>query len=110
MATNVGNLFNALGDPRRLQVVELLSRSPRRAGELAEEAGLSAPAMSRHLRVLLEAGMIADERGPEDARLRVFRLRREGLTELEAWLERQKRQWDDQLASFQHHVEGRAER
>ncbi len=48
-----------------------LSRSPRRAGDLADAVGVAAPTMSKHLRVLLAAGIVADERGARDARVRV---------------------------------------
>jgi DNA-binding transcriptional ArsR family regulator len=79
-----------------------------RAGELADAAGLSAPAMSRHLRLLLRAGVVADERRQEDARLRVFHLRPEGLIGLQAWLDQQQSHWNEQLGSFQRHVERKA--
>ena len=108
MTIDVGGVFSALADPTRRQVVELLGRRPMRAGELADAAGLSPPAMSRHLRVLLQAGVVADERRAEDARLRVFRLRPDGFVGLRAWLDRQQRHWDQQLESFQRHVEERA--
>jgi DNA-binding transcriptional ArsR family regulator len=98
-------LFGALADPTRLQVVQLLGQHPRRAGELAAAAGMSAPAMSRHLRVLLRAGLIADERLAEDARARVFRLRPQSLAALQAWLDQLQAHWDEQLASFKRHVE-----
>ncbi len=98
-------LLQALADPTRLGVVQLLSSGPRRAGELAEASGLSAPAMSKHLRVLLQAGIVADERPPEDARLRVFRLRPESVAALRAWLDQLQAHWDEQLRSFKQHVE-----
>jgi DNA-binding transcriptional ArsR family regulator len=98
-------LLQALADPTRLGVVQLLSTGPRRAGELAEASGLSAPAMSKHLRVLLQAGIVADERPPEDARVRVFRLRSESVVALRAWLDQLQAHWDDQLRSFKAHVE-----
>jgi DNA-binding transcriptional ArsR family regulator len=98
-------LLQALADPSRLGVVQLLSIGPRRAGELAEASGLSAPAMSKHLRVLLEAGIVADERVPEDARVRVFRLRPESVIALRSWLDQLQAHWDDQLRSFKRHVE-----
>jgi DNA-binding transcriptional ArsR family regulator len=110
MATDVDGLFSALGDPTRRHVVELLGHRPMRAGELAEAAGLSAPAMSRHLRMLLLAGVVADERRLEDARLRVFHLRPEGLVELQGWLDQQQAHWKEQLLSFQRHVERKAAR
>jgi DNA-binding transcriptional ArsR family regulator len=98
-------LLQALADPTRLGIVELLSTGPRRAGELAEESGLSAAAASKHLRVLLHAGVVTDERPPEDARVRIFRLRPESVTALRAWLDQLQARWDDQLRSFKRHVE-----
>ena len=98
-------VFPALADPTRRRVVELLGAGARRAGELAAETGVSAPAMSRHLRVLLEAGVVTDERVPDDARLRVFRLRREPVLALQAWLDQLQAHWNEQLGSFKRHVE-----
>src|SRR5205085_8202864 len=91
-------LMQALADPTRLGLVEILSTGPRRAGKLAEESGLSAAATSKHLRVLLQAGVVADERPPDDARVRIFRLRPESVAALQAWLDQLQAQWDDQLA------------
>jgi DNA-binding transcriptional ArsR family regulator len=99
-------LLHALADPTRLGIVELLSTGPRRVGELAEESGLSAAAASKHMRVLLQAGVVADERPPEDARVRIFRLRPESGAALRAWLDQLQAHWDDQLRSFKRHVEG----
>jgi DNA-binding transcriptional ArsR family regulator len=82
-----GTVIEALGDPARRQVVALLSGGPRRAGELAAEVGLSAPAMSRHLRILLAAGVIEDGRLMRDARARVFRLRPEAIATVRSWLD-----------------------
>jgi DNA-binding transcriptional ArsR family regulator len=82
-----GTVIEALGDPVRRQVVTLLSAGPRRAGEIAAEIGMSAPAISRHLRVLLEALVIEDERIEADARARVFRLRPKSITAARAWLD-----------------------
>jgi DNA-binding transcriptional ArsR family regulator len=98
--------FQALADPARLTVVQLLSQGPQRAGQLAEAAHLSAPAMSKHLRVLLATGLVADERLPGDARLRVFRLRPQAIVAVQAWLDQIKAHWDEQLLSFKKHVEG----
>lgn len=103
----VGQLLEVLGDPTRRQVVQLLGTGPHRAGELAAASGTSAPVMSRHLRILLEAGLVADERVPTDARLRVFRLRPEPLVAMRAWLDQLQAQWDEQLGAFKRHVENR---
>lgn len=101
-------VFGALADPARLHVVQLLGHAPRRAGELAAAAGVSAPVMSRHLKVLLGAGLVTDERVATDARLRLFRLRPQSMTAVRAWLDQQQAHWDVQLASFRQHVAARA--
>jgi DNA-binding transcriptional ArsR family regulator len=101
------DVFGALDDPTRRRVLELLSDRPRRAGELAAAAGTSAPVMSRHLRILLETGLVADERVPDDARARVFRLRPKPIGDVQAWLDQLQAHWSEQLASFKRHVEGK---
>jgi DNA-binding transcriptional ArsR family regulator len=63
--------------------------------------------MSKHLKVLLRAGVVADERTPDDARVRLFRLRPESVVGLRAWLDQLQALWDEQLQSFKRHVEGR---
>jgi DNA-binding transcriptional ArsR family regulator len=100
--------FEVLADPTRRQVIQLLGHRPRRAGELADEIGTSAPAMSRHLRLLLDASVIHDERIPEDARVRMFKLRPDGLVAVQAYLDRLQAEWSEQLGSFKRHVEARA--
>jgi DNA-binding transcriptional ArsR family regulator len=104
---DVAVLFEALAEPARRQVVELLGAGPKPAGDLATAVGLSPPAMSRHLRVLLLAGIVTDERTRRDARLRLFRLRPASIDALQAWLDQIKAHWDEQLASFKQRVEER---
>jgi DNA-binding transcriptional ArsR family regulator len=101
----VADVFPALADPTRRRIVELLAAEPRRAGELARAAGTSAPVMSRHLRILLDAGLVADARAPGDARVRVFRLRREPVVALQAWLDQLQAHWNEELGAFKHYVE-----
>jgi DNA-binding transcriptional ArsR family regulator len=105
--TSVDALFEVLADPTRRRVVQVLGERPLRAGELAQMMGTSAPVISRHLRILLAAGVVADERVPDDARLRVFRLRREPLVALQAWLDQIQAHWSEQLGAFKRHVEGK---
>src|SRR5688572_30918535 len=105
MRNDVESIFVALADPTRRRVIELLGDGARRAGELAQAAGTSAPVMSRHLRVLLETGLVGEERVPEDARLRVFRLRREPVLALQAWLDQLQAKWNEQLGAFKRYVE-----
>jgi DNA-binding transcriptional ArsR family regulator len=94
----------ALADPTRRRVVDLLRERPRRAGELAAATRTSAPAMSRHLRVLRTSGLVEAELLDEDQRARVYRLRPERLRALQQWLDTF---WGGQLDSFRRHVERR---
>lgn len=98
-----------LADPTRREVLRLLGTRPHRAGELAEATGMSPPAMSRHLRVLLESGVVEDARGPDDARVRVFRLRPESLAGVQAYLDQLQMEWRTQLRSFKKHAEKRGQ-
>ena len=95
----------ALADPNRRRIVELLSEHPRRAGELAEAVGVSAPAMSRYLRTLKAGGLVAAAHPDFDARVRIYTLRRDGMAALKQWLERAEALWVRQLASFKEHLE-----
>jgi DNA-binding transcriptional ArsR family regulator len=104
----VAAVFEALADPTRRQIVQLLGEGPRRAGDLASAVATSAPAVSRHLRLLLQAGIVADERPRDDARVRMFRLRPESMVALQSWLDQLRAHWIEQLTSFQRHVERRA--
>lgn len=106
----MSSLLQALADPTRLRAVELLSAGPRRAGDLAGALGVTAPLMSKHLRVLLEAGVVQDGRLQDDARARVFSLRRESVVAVAAWLDQLQAHWDEQLGSFKAHVERRERR
>lgn len=78
--------LDALADPVRRRAIAELGTGARRAGELAAVAGVAPASMSRHLRVLLAAGLVDDERSVADARVRLFFLRREPLDELREWL------------------------
>lgn len=95
----------ALADPHRRQVVDLLGERPRRAGELAGELQLPAPAMSRHLRMLREVGLVEQTHPPLDARVRIYSLRTGPLRELRAWLAHAERAWAEQLDAFKNHLE-----
>ncbi|ATQ44953.1 ArsR/SmtB family transcription factor [Caulobacter mirabilis] len=110
MPETLDDTLAALADPNRRRVVELLRERPYRAGELAEAAGLTAPAMSRHLRTLRQSGIV-EEASPEfdapnfDARVRVYQLRAEPMVHLLRWLEETERMWSEQLLAFKAHVE-----
>jgi DNA-binding transcriptional ArsR family regulator len=98
----------ALADPDRRRAIDLLREGPRRAGDLAQAIGLPAPAMSRHLRVLRQSGLVeVDKSHPEfDARVRIYSLRPGPMAELRDWLAETEAVWAEQLSSFKKHVEG----
>ena len=97
--------FVALSEPTRRRVVELLRERPHRAGELAEGATMSPPAMSRHLRVLRRSGLIEEIRDEDDARLRIYQLRPEPFLALQTWVEEMRSLWTQQLGAFKDYVE-----
>lgn len=101
-AKHLDTTLAALADPTRRHVVDLLRVRPRRAGELAARARVSAPAMSRHLRVLRTSGLVEAELSDDDARARIYRLRPERLRAVHAWLDTF---WAGQLEAFKAHAE-----
>jgi len=94
-----GKAFSALADPTRRQVFERLGQGPRAVGELAEGLPVSRPAVSQHLKVLKEAGLVTDR--PDGAR-RVYQIDPDGLGQLRAWIDRF---WDTALDAFKAEVE-----
>ena len=95
----------ALADPARRRVVEMLRDEPKRAGDIAARLGMSAPATSRHLRLLHRTGLVEATTVEEDARLRVFRLRPAPFVELRGWLAEVETFWTGQLEAFKAHTE-----
>jgi len=104
-ATKLDDTLAALADPNRRRVVDLLARGPRAAGDLAREAGLSAPAMSRHLKTLRQSGLVEESHPEFDARVRIYALRPEAMADLLRWLEEAERVWSEQLLAFKAHLE-----
>lgn len=98
-------ILYALADRNRRAVVDLLKQQPRRAGEIAAALSLTPPALSRHLRVLRRSGLIREEGVEEDARVRIYQLRKEPFDQLRGWLEEVESFWAGQLDSFREHVE-----
>jgi DNA-binding transcriptional ArsR family regulator len=95
----------ALADRNRRAVIDLLKKQPRRAGEIAAVLELSPPALSRHLRVLRRSGLIWEQGLEQDARVRIYHLRKKPFDELRGWLEEVESFWTGQLAAFSGHVE-----
>ena len=103
----VDAVLAALADPQRRRVVDLLSQRPRPAGELAQRLGMSPPAMSRQLRALRQTGLVEERHDGLDARVRVYSLRGEAMSELKKWLEETEALWSRQLLALKAHIEKR---
>jgi len=104
-ASDLDRTLSALADPQRREVIVALREKPRNAGDLARLAGISAPAMSRHLKILRTARLVTEEHGGLDARVRVYRLTPEPMNALRSWMEETENLWAKQLLSFKAHVE-----
>jgi DNA-binding transcriptional ArsR family regulator len=98
--------FAALADPTRRRLLSLVGERPRPAGSLAGQFSMSRPAVSKHLRVLREAGLVEVEKV---GRTRIYRLRPDGMAKVKRWMERAERVWDRALESFRRHVEEEVE-
>jgi DNA-binding transcriptional ArsR family regulator len=94
--------FEVLAEPHRRQILDLLRDEERPVGELVGELALSQPAVSKHLRVLREAGMV-DVRG--DAQRRLYRVRAEPLRALDRWLAPYRAMWASSLDDLERHLE-----
>lgn len=99
-----GDPFDALGNPHRRAIVELLARRPRSVREIAESLPISRPAVSRHLRLLSDAGLVVDEAVGTQ---RVYRLQEEGVEAVQAYLARV---WGQAASRFRLFAENTAPR
>ncbi|MDQ3671113.1 MAG: metalloregulator ArsR/SmtB family transcription factor [Actinomycetota bacterium] len=96
--------LDALGDPTRRLVFELLRSGPRSVGDLAGELPVSRPAVSQHLRVLEDAGLVTHQRV---GTRHLYELNGNGVVELRAWIDGF---WDEALARFKAAAETKGER
>jgi DNA-binding transcriptional ArsR family regulator len=103
---DLADTLTALGDPTRRRVIELLQGGPQRASDLADGAGMSRQATSRHLKVLSASGLVDVELDEADGRGRVYRLRSDRLAALRAWLDQVQAGHATQLAAFKRHADG----
>jgi DNA-binding transcriptional ArsR family regulator len=94
-------LFEALADPIRREIVQLVATGEMNAGEIASRFDVTRPAVSRHLRVLRESGLL-QSRG--DAQRRIYTLDPRALDELEEWVERTRSFWSGRLARLDSHL------
>src|SRR3954469_2251912 len=91
----------ALADPTRRRIVELLAQRERTAGELVQEFDLSAPAISQHLNVLREAGLVTTR---AEGQSRIQALNPEGFDDLEAWLQKTRSMWSRHLDALEREL------
>jgi DNA-binding transcriptional ArsR family regulator len=103
-------MFAALADPARRGIVDLLRKKPRRAGELASAMSMSPARTSQHLRVLRDSGLVEDDDVGGDARVRLYRLRRQPFSEFRGWLDEVEAFWASELAAFKAHAERKAKK
>jgi DNA-binding transcriptional ArsR family regulator len=94
-------LLVAIGDPHRRTLLDALSHGPATVNELAELVPIARPGVSRHLRVLREAGLV-DVRA--DAQRRIYELRSDPLIQLDEWLEPYRAVWTQRLAALHTEV------
>jgi len=94
--------FAVLAEPSRRRILDLLREQERSVGELVEDLRLSQPGVSKHLRVLRDAGLV-DVR--VDAQRRLYQLRPEPLSEVDAWLEPYRRFWSGRLDALEAHLD-----
>jgi DNA-binding transcriptional ArsR family regulator len=94
-------VLHALGDENRRTMLETLRAHPATAGELAGALPIARPGVSRHLRVLREAGLVEVE---QQAQWRIYRLRAEALVELDSWLGRYRVLWEQRLDALHTEV------
>jgi DNA-binding transcriptional ArsR family regulator len=98
----MASTFEVLAEPRRREILDLLRAGEHPVGELVRRLGLTQPAVSKHLRVLRDAGLV-DVR--HDAQRRWYRLRVAPLVEMDSWLAPYRRMWDDSLGALERHLE-----
>ena len=94
--------YSAVAEPNRRRILDLLRSGERSVGELVDRIGLSQPGISKHLRVLREAGLVGAR---ADGKQRLYTLRAEPLAELDAWLEPYRALWEERLDALERHLE-----
>ena len=102
----VPTAFEVLAEPNRRRILDLLHPGERSVGDLVDRLGLSQPGVSKHLRVLRDAGLVAVRR---DAQRRWYRLRAEPLAEVDAWLAPYRRFWTHRLDALGRHLDDEAD-
>jgi DNA-binding transcriptional ArsR family regulator len=95
--------FTAIADPVRRRIVERLAYGEKTAGELGEGFAISQPAVSKHLRILREVGLVAAR---AEAQRRLYRLTPAPLVQVDTWLARYRKLWEERFDALKTYVEG----
>jgi DNA-binding transcriptional ArsR family regulator len=95
--------FDVLAEPNRRRILDLLREDERPVGELVEQLAISQPAVSKHLKVLRDAGLVEAR---NDAQRRVYRVRAEPLREIDEWLAPYRAMWASRLDDLERHLGG----
>ncbi len=95
-------VFDVLAEPNRRRILDLLAASERPVGDLVVDLGLSQPAVSKHLRVLRDAGLVEAR---VDAQRRLYRVSPDPLRALDDWLTPYRRMWSERLDDLQRHLD-----
>ena len=98
----MASTFEVLAEPTRRSILDLLRERERSVGELVESLTISQPGVSKHLRVLRQAGLVSVR---IDAQRRWYRLRPEPLTEIDTWLEPYRRYWAGRMDALEAHLD-----
>lgn len=96
------SVFEVIAEPNRRAILSLLGNSERSVGEIERKLGMSQPTVSKHLRVLREAGFVEAK---VDAQRRLYRLKPEPLQELDAWLDQFRRFWSAHVDALERHLD-----
>lgn len=98
----VAELLTVIAEPTRRRILDEVRDGECSVGELVERVGMHQPGVSRHLKVLRDAGLVVVRR---DAQRRLYRLRPEPLEELDAWLEPYRAHWSARLEALERHLQ-----
>src|SRR5438132_107922 len=102
MLAGMSATFEVLAEPNRRRILDLLRADERAVGDLVERLAISQPAVSKHLRVLRDAGLV-DVR--VDAQRRIYRVRTEPLRAIDDWLEPYRQRWEARLDALERHLD-----
>jgi len=98
----VTSTFDVLAEPTRRRILDLIRDTERPVNELVARLDISQPGVSKHLRVLREAGLVEVR---TDAQRRLYRVRPEPLAEIDAWLAPYRRLWANRLDALERHLD-----